>query len=81
MDDRERARIETLDIDHRRMNRLLWRHHPVFALRFVIASHLTVQEFWLPIANSLNMYGAGALSHPSWTGPPSRRTRSRGPLE
>jgi hypothetical protein len=42
-----------LEIDHRRMNRMLWRKHPLFALRFAMASRFTVDGFWLPMANSV----------------------------
>jgi hypothetical protein len=61
MDDHERARIQMLDIDHRRMNRMLWRKHPAFALRFAMAGRLTVEGFWFPMASSLGVcmgYGA-----------------------
>jgi hypothetical protein len=62
MDDHERARIEMLDIDHRRMNRMLWRKHPVFALRFAMAGHFTLYGFWLPVASSLSLcMGCGAV--------------------
>jgi hypothetical protein len=54
------------------MNRMIWRKHPVFALRFAIASRLSVDRFWLPMANSIGQcmgYGAGPLpgsSRPDW---------------
>jgi hypothetical protein len=63
MDDHERARIQMLDIDHRRMNRMLWRKHPVFALRFAMAGRFTVDGCWLPMANSLGqLMGYGACT-------------------
>jgi hypothetical protein len=61
MDDHERARIQMLDVDHRRLNRMLWRRHPVFALRFAMAGRFTVDDFWLPMASSLGQWmGYGA---------------------
>jgi hypothetical protein len=63
-DDHERVRIQMLDIDHRRMNRMLRRKHPVFALRFSMASRFT-DGFWLQIASPRCLcmgYGAGALA-------------------
>jgi hypothetical protein len=74
-DDDERARIQLLDIDRRRMNRMLWRKHPVFALRCAMAGRFTVDDFWLPMAASLGQcmgYGAGALGATTRT-----RTRTR----
>jgi hypothetical protein len=53
MDDHDRARIQMLDIDPRRMNRMLWRTHPLFALRFAMARRFTIDDFWLPLATSL----------------------------
>jgi hypothetical protein len=35
------------------MHRMLWRKHPVFALRFSMARRFTVDDFWLPLAKSL----------------------------
>ena len=75
MNDLERARIRMLDIDHRRMNRALWRKHPVFALRFALAGHLTVENFWLPVASSIGQcmgYGAGAMWATTCAGSRSR---------
>lgn len=70
MEGHERARIQVLDTDHRQMNRMLWRQHPVFALRFAMVSRLTVDRFWLPIANSMGRgmgYGSGLLHGGSGT--------------
>jgi hypothetical protein len=53
MDDHERARIEMLDVDHGRMNRMLWRKHPVFALRVAMAGRFSVDGFWLATVRSL----------------------------
>jgi hypothetical protein len=62
MDDHERARFQMLDIDQRRMNRMVWRQHPVFALRFAMASRFTVDGFWLPLARSFSLWsGYGAV--------------------
>jgi hypothetical protein len=64
MDSHERARIQMLEIDHRRMNRMIWRKHPVFALRFALASRFTVDHFWIPMGISIGQcmgYGAGTL--------------------
>jgi hypothetical protein len=71
-DDDERAWIQLLD-DRRRMNRMLRRKHPLFALRCAMAGRFTVDDFWLPIAASLGQcmgYGAGALGA-------TTRTRTR----
>src|SRR5487761_820030 len=61
MDDHERARIQMLDIDHRRMNRMLWRKHPVFALRFAMSGRFTL-DGWLLMASSLGLMGYGAYT-------------------
>jgi hypothetical protein len=53
MDGHDRAPIQMLDIDDRGMNRMVWRTHPVFALRFAMARRFTVDDFWLPLARSL----------------------------
>jgi hypothetical protein len=53
VDDHERARIQLLDIDCRRMNRMPGRKHPVLALRFVLAGRFIVDGFWLPVGSFL----------------------------
>jgi hypothetical protein len=53
IDNHERARLQILDIDERRINRMVWRKHPVFAIRFAMASRFTVDGFWVPIGKYL----------------------------
>jgi hypothetical protein len=73
MDDRERVGIEMLEIDHRRINRMVWRRHPMFAFRFAMASRFTVDGFWLPLANALGCCtGYGAYTSEGSTRPGPR---------
>jgi hypothetical protein len=73
MDGHERGRIQVLEIDHRRMNRMLWRQHPVFALRFAMASRLTFDRFWLPMATSIGQcMGYGWPDEPDRDDPAGR---------
>jgi hypothetical protein len=70
MDGHERAKVQRFEVDHRRMNRMIWRKRPVFALQFAMARRFTADRFWLPMANSIGQcmgYGAGTWQGSSLT--------------
>jgi hypothetical protein len=53
------------------MNWMLWRNHPLFAVRLAMARRFTVDGFWLPMARSLGLcmgYGACTLEGSTDTG-------------
>jgi hypothetical protein len=62
-----------LDIDQRRMNRVVWRQHPVFAIRFAMASRFTVDGFWVPLAK----YVAQGIGYGGLPWLPSGATQAR----
>jgi hypothetical protein len=61
------------------MNRMLWRNHPVVAIRLAMARRCTVDGFWLPMARSLGLclgYGASMVEGTTRTSSPRRPARS-----
>jgi hypothetical protein len=62
MDGQGPARVQRPGVEHRRINRMIWRKHSVCPVRFAMSRRFTADRFWLPMANSIGQckgYGTG----------------------